>query len=86
MTTTLSRAEALRNDIENLTFTRRYYIGILAELEQSGRTHTADFKQCEKNVHVLGHNIKRLEKELEKEEDKEFEEEYPQYFSACTFW
>ena len=60
----MCRAEELRNDLENLYFTCRYYIGVLAELEQLGRTHTAQFKQTEKNVNVLRHNIRRLEKEL----------------------
>ena len=61
---TLSRTEELRNDLENLYFTCRYYIGILAELEQLGRTNTPQFKQTEKNVNVLKHNIRKLEKEL----------------------
>lgn len=60
----MCRAEELRNDLENLHFTCRYYIGVLAELEQLGRTHTTQYKQTEKNVNVLKHNIRRLEKEL----------------------
>ena len=60
----MCRTEELRNDIDNLYFTARYYAGVLAELEQLGRTHTAQFKQTEKNVNVLKHNIRRLEKEL----------------------
>ncbi|MBE6645009.1 MAG: hypothetical protein E7612_06500 [Ruminococcaceae bacterium] len=60
----MCRDEELRNDLENLHFTCRYYIGILAELEQLGRTHTAQYKQTEKNVNVLKHNIRRIEKEL----------------------
>lgn len=64
MTNTLSRAEELRNDIENLYFARRYYIGVLAELEQLGRTHTEDFKKVERALQTLNHNIKRLEEEL----------------------
>ena len=87
MTETLTRAEALRNDIENLIYTRRYYIGILAELEQLGRTHTTDFKQCERNVNVLGKNIRRLEAELEKEEAKELDENFdPRYYSYNTLF
>ena len=67
----MSRTEELRNDIENLCFSRRYYIGILAELEQLGKTHTADYIQTNKNLQAINHNIKRLEKELEYEENKE---------------
>ena len=40
MTETLSRADELRNDLDNLHFACKYYIGVLAELEQLGRTHT----------------------------------------------
>ena len=75
MTETLTRAEELRNDLENLHFTCRYYIGVLAELEQLGRTHTEQFLQIEKNVNVLKHNIRRIESELEAEEAREFDEE-----------
>lgn len=64
MTFTASRADELRIDIENLYFTVRYYIGVLAELEQLGRTHTAQYIKTQKNVEVLKHNIKRIEKEL----------------------
>lgn len=60
----MCRAEELRNDLENLHFTCRYYIGVLAELEQLGKTHTEQFKRTERNVNVLKHNIRRLEKEL----------------------
>lgn len=72
MTKTLSRADELRNDIENLHFTCRYYIGVLAELEQLGRTHTEDFKRTEANVNVLKTNIRKLKKELEKAEEDEY--------------
>ena len=71
MTTTLSRVEELRNDIENLEFQRRYYFGILAELEQLGKTGTADFKELERGVQIIGKNIKRLESELEDVEASE---------------
>ena len=71
MTITTSRADELRNDLENLHFTCKYYIGVLAELEQLGRTHTAQFKQTERNVKVLKHNIRRIEAELEAEEEQE---------------
>lgn len=65
MTETLSREEALQNDLENLYFTRKYYIGVLAELEQLGRTHTAEFKKIEKDLQILSANIKRIEKEID---------------------
>ena len=87
----MTRAEELRNDLENLHFTCRYYIGVLAELEQLGRTHTAAFKVAEKNVNVLKHNIRRIESELEAEEAREFDEEIdeeidPYYFSVGMHW
>ena len=72
MTITTSRADELRNDLENLHFTCRYYIGVLAELEQLGRTHTAQFKQTERNVNVLKHNIRRVQAELERAEEDEY--------------
>lgn len=68
MTETLTREEELRNDIETLYFNVRYYIGVLAELEQLGRTHTEEFKRLQKNVNILKSNIKTLERELENEE------------------
>ena len=90
MTNTTSRANELRNDLDNLHFTCRYYIGVLAELEQLGRTHTAEYKQTEKNVNTLKHNIRRLEAELEAEETRAFyEEEEPEdpcYFSDGMHW
>ena len=66
MTEALSREEALQNDLENLYFSRKYYIGVLAELEQLGRTHTAEFKKIEKDLQILSANIKRIEKEIDK--------------------
>lgn len=72
MTTSTTRAEELRNDLENLHFTCRYYIGVLAELEQLGRTHTEQFRQTEKNVRTLKQNIRRLEKEVEEAEASEY--------------
>jgi len=90
MTQTLTRAEELRNDIENVHFTCRYYIGVLAELEQLGRTHTEDFKKTERNVNVLKTNIRKLKEELEAEEarafDRECEEIDPTYFSCGMAW
>lgn len=72
MTATLSRAEQLRNDLENMHFHARYLIGLLAELEQLGRTHTADFKTAEANVRILKNNIKRVKAELERVEEDEY--------------
>ena len=60
----MNRTQSLQNDLKNLYFTCRYYIGVLAELEQLGRTHTAQYIKTQKNVEVLKHNIKRIEKEL----------------------
>ena len=81
----MTRAEELRNDLENLHFTCRYYIGVLDELEQLGRTHTAQFKITEENVSTMKNNIRRLEAELEAEEAEE-ELEDPMYFSAGLAW
>ena len=61
----MTRTEELRNDLENLRFTCRYYIGVLAELEQLGRTHTQKYKVCERNLEILKYNKKRLEEKLE---------------------
>lgn len=72
MTTEIIREHQLRNDIENLYFTCKYYIGILAELEQLGRTNTEYFKKTERNVNVLKENIRKLEAELVAEEEKSF--------------
>lgn len=69
MTNPLTRADELRIDIENLHFTISFYIGVLAELEQLGRTHTEDFKRTEANVNVLKRNLKTLEAQLESEEE-----------------
>lgn len=80
----MSRAEELRNDLENLHFICRYYIGILAELEQLGRTHTSEFKTAEKNIRVLKNNIRRIEAELEAEETRYFDEEYFAYLPDGT--
>ena len=72
MTATLSRAEALRNDIENMQFSRKYLIGVLAELEQLGRTHTQEYKTAKANFDILGKNIRRIEAELERVEEDEY--------------
>ena len=91
MTETLSRADELRNDLDNLHFTCKYYIGILAELEQLGRTHTQDFKIAEANVQVIKKNIRTLERELEAVEAKDFDEQSEEivddyYFSDGMHW
>ena len=87
MTETLSRAEQLRNDLDNLHFTKRYLIGVLAELEDLGRMNTSDFKRTEANLRVINNNIRRIESELEDEETREFEEEVdPYYFSDGMHW
>ena len=65
MTATLSRAEELINDLDNLIFTKKYLIGVLAELEDLGRTHTQQFKKTEQNLRVINHNIKRIEEEID---------------------
>lgn len=88
MTETVSRAEDLRNDLENLHFILKYNIGVLAELEQLGQTHTTKFKKAETNVNVLKKNIRRVEAELKVEEEREYEEEIVDdyYFSDGMHW
>lgn len=91
MTETLSRADELRNDLDNLHFTCKYYIGVLAELEQLGRTHTQEFKTAEANVQVIKKNIRTLERELEAVEAKDFDEQPEEivddyYFSDGMHW
>ena len=71
MTATLSRAEQLRNDLENMQFSRKYLIGVLAELEQLGRTHTREYANVKQNYDTLGNNIRRVQTELEKVEEEE---------------
>ena len=70
-----TRITELRNDLSNLHFVCRYYIGMLAELEQLGRTHTAEYKKTEADINALKHNIRRLEAELEAEEIRVFDAE-----------
>ena len=72
MTATLSRAEQLRNDLENMQFSRKYLIGVLAELEQLGRTHTREYANVKQNYDTLGNNIRRVQTELEKVEEEEY--------------
>ena len=88
MTTTFTRAEDLRNDLDNLYFILKYNIGVLAELEQLGRTHTPEFKKTEANVNVLKKNIKRVEEELEAEEQREYDEitDGGYYYTAGMHW
>ena len=88
MTGTFTRTEDLRNDLDNLHFILRYNIGVLAELEQLGKTHTPEFKKTEANVNVLKKNIKRVEKELEAEEQREYDEitDDRYYFTAGMHW
>ena len=87
MTETLSRAEQLRNDLDNLHFTKRYLIGVLAELEDLGRMNSSDFRRTEANLRAINNNIRRIESELEAEEARAFEEEVdPYYFSDGMHW
>ena len=72
MTATLSRAEQLRNDLENMQFSRKYLIGVLAELEQLGRTHTREYANVKQNYDTLGNNIRRIQAELERAEEDEY--------------
>ena len=75
MTATLNRTEELRNDIDNLCFAIRFQYGVLSELEELGRTHTAEYKRTERNIEVLKKNKAKLEAELEAEESRLLEEE-----------
>lgn len=83
MTATLSRAEQLRNDLENMQFSRKYLIGVLAELEQLGRTHTREYANVKQNYDTLGNNIRRVKAELEKvEEDEYWNREYQRFIGG----
>lgn len=87
MTNTLSRADELRNDLENMHFTCKNFVRRLAELEGLGETQTIEFKTTEANLQILRQNIKRLEEALEAEEKREFEEVVdPYYFSDGMHW
>ena len=82
----MTRAEELRDALDNLHFTRKYYFGVLAEMEQTGYGFGPTYKAVEKNIHTINHNITRLEAELEKEEKREFEEaEQFCFFRAKTY-
>lgn len=76
MTQTLTRAEELHNDLDNLHFTKRCLIEALANLELVGKTHTWDYQRTEMNLNILNKNIKRIEAELEKIEADEFNCDY----------
>lgn len=88
MTTTFTREEELRNDLENLHFILKHNIGVLAELEQLGQTHSAKFKKAEADVNVLKNNIRRVQAELEAEEEREYDEEIVDeyYYSDGMHW
>ena len=91
MTATMTRAEELRNDLGNLYFTQKYYIGMLAELEDLGQMGSPRYRSLEREVEILNHNIRRLNTELDKAEAEEYEKsqeelEDPRQFSTCTFW
>lgn len=73
MTATLSRADELRNDLNNLSFTIKHLFGVLSELEWDGASNSAEYKRIQKNIDVLKKNKTRLENELEKVESEEFE-------------
>lgn len=70
MNRTLSREEELKNDLENLFFTKKYLIGVLAELEELGLKHSQNYKDTEQNLFILNNNIRRIQEEIEKEEEK----------------
>ncbi len=76
MTATLSRADELRNDLNNLSFTIKHLFGVLSELEWDGASNSAEYGRIQKNIDVLKKNKKRLENELEKVESEEFENVY----------
>ena len=69
------RTIELRNDLSNLHFACRYYIGMLAELEQLGAIHSPRYKRLQADVDALKHNIRRVEAELEAEEARVFDAE-----------
>ena len=83
MTATLSRAKQLRNDLENMQFSRKYLLGVLSELEQLGRTHTKEYANVKQNYDTLGNNIRRVQAELEKvEEDEYWNREYQRFIDG----
>ena len=70
----LTRAEELREALDNLYFTRKYYFGILAEMEFNGQGFGPEYKRIGGIINIINKNILRLENKLEKAEKKEFEE------------
>lgn len=74
-----TRAEEIRTALDNLHFSRKFYFGVLAELEQLGRGFGPDYKRAEANIRAINKNIARLEDELEKLEAKEYEKEMHNY-------
>lgn len=86
MTNKLSRPDELRNDLDNLHFSLKYYIGVLAELEQLGKTHTKEFKEIESGLNTLKHNIRRVEEELERIESEDEEIIDESWFSNGMHW
>ena len=74
-----TRAEEIRTALDNLHFSRKFYFGVLAELEQLGRGFGPDYKRAEANIRAINKNITRLEDELEKLEAKEYEKEMHNY-------
>ena len=71
MTQTLTRAEELRNDLDNLHYNKKYLIEALATLELVGKTNTWEYQKAEINLNIINKNIIRIEAELEKEEENE---------------
>ena len=60
----MCRAEELQNDLENLDFSRRYYMGVLTELEQLGRTNTREYRNIKRGIETIKTNMTRIQKEL----------------------
>ena len=73
MTASLTRAEELRNDLDNLHFTARFLIGNLAELEDMGQMGSKNYIKVQNNLNVVKSNIRRIEAELQTEEEREYE-------------
>ena len=71
----MSRAEELREAIDNLCFSRKYYFGVLTEMEQTGFGYGPKYKQVENTIQTITRNIYRLSEELEKVEAREYEAE-----------
>ena len=76
MTQTLTRAEELRNDLDNLHYNKKYLIEALATLELVGKTNTWEYQKAEINLNIINKNIRRIEAEVEKIEADEFNYDY----------